>query len=1151
MDHEQLEPSRSPLPLSAILRIDEACDEFEQSCRSGSLPRIEDFLETASQIECEELLRQLLLLEVDYRRRQGVAPTREEYRTRFHDHTAVVDLVFSTADDPAADAAASAAAAATVGGRYRILRPHAQGGLGRVSVAVDREVGRLVALKQIRPHLVHDEAARARFLFEAQVTGRLEHPGIVSVYGLGQDNTQSPYYAMRLILGHSLREEIEAFHQAVRQSGKGAEYVRRLRRLLRHFIAACQAVQFAHSRGFLHRDLKPANIMLGEHGQTFVVDWGLAKRLPEYAGNDDAFERESGVGGTNEVQATRGVVGTPAYMSPEQTSREATLSPQTDVYGLGATLFSLLTGQRPVADNDHEKVLERVRAGHIPRPRHLEPRIPRPLDAICLKAMSRDPAGRYATPGELAEDVERWLADEPVVAYQDSWWEWTGRWMRRHRRWAAAIAVALVLVACVSTIAATLVQRSWRQERAARELADQQRSEALRRYRDSRRYLDTWLTGASETLAAFADLQEIRGKLLERAAQDYELLAGERSEDPELALEAGRALVRVGDVRRELGDSPAAEQAYRQAVQRFERLGLDLAGAVPAALDAGQAQGKLAAVLAATNRPVEAADAYEVAARLLRGWCAAYPNDPSGPDSLASILLHHGDFLLRQGRIPAAETRLQEAASGFLRAAAGAETPDRCQIGAARAWHLLARSYCDTGRFDQAQASVQEAQTVLDRLLATDPNHPKGLEAYAENRVTQAAVWGSLGRLEEQIAAIRSAAQEYQLLREAFPHVRRHWENYAVSGLDLGIALQESGAAREAESVLQGILPMLEQLVETCPESSSGQLGRATGLQYLGNALSDLARYSEAEERLSRAVQQFQDLAAETANAPLLERLAIARSHWGRVLGQVHQPDAAARELLAAAGLFDDLIASAPGVPRFQNAAAHVYQHLAWIYHQTGEPLRAAECFRQVCTRSQPLVQQTGTSLYANRFARFLSDWPDRRPEDIQRAIRTIRHAQAADPGNPALQSTLAGLYYRAGDLAECVDLLRHATQHDARVTARDWFILAMALRRQTGRAAAETSAATGDLGDSSSTEGGQVPPSPAIADQVEDHGDVATSDQAYQWGCAWMDAHQPGSDELERLRREAAVVLELETVPRTGPPVPTTPRTADAAQVR
>ncbi len=167
--------------------------------------------------------------------------------------------------------------ATSEGQRYRILRPHARGGLGAVFVALDTELNREVALKQILDHHADDPVSRQRFLIEAEVTGGLEHPGIVPVYGLGTYADGRPYYAMRFIKGESLKEAIERFHADASLAREPGRRSLELRKLLRRFIDVCNAIDYAHSRGVLHRDIKPGNIIVGQHGETLVVDWGLAK----------------------------------------------------------------------------------------------------------------------------------------------------------------------------------------------------------------------------------------------------------------------------------------------------------------------------------------------------------------------------------------------------------------------------------------------------------------------------------------------------------------------------------------------------------------------------------------------------------------------------------------------------------------------------------------------------------------------------------------------------------------------------------------------------------------------------------------------------------------------------------------------------------
>ena len=238
------------------------------------------------------------------------------------------------------------------GGRFRLLRHHARGGIGVVFVAMDSELHREVALKQIQPQHADDPTSRARFLIEAEVTGRLEHPGVVPVYGLGTNDQGRPFYAMRFVRGQSLKEAIESFHQADSQPGRDpAERTLALRQLLGRFIDVCNAIAYAHSRGVIHRDLKPANILLGPYGETLVVDWGLAKVV----GRDDPTPRPAAEmtlrpasqSGSSETMVGT-AIGTPAYMSPEQAEgRLAQIGPASDIYSLGATLYCHRDRQAP------------------------------------------------------------------------------------------------------------------------------------------------------------------------------------------------------------------------------------------------------------------------------------------------------------------------------------------------------------------------------------------------------------------------------------------------------------------------------------------------------------------------------------------------------------------------------------------------------------------------------------------------------------------------------------------------------------------------------------------------------------------------------------------------------------------------------------
>lgn len=336
--------------------------------------------------------------------------------------------------------------------RFRVRRLHARGGLGEVFVADDHAIGREVALKEIKPRYADDPESRSRFIREARITGCLEHPGIVPVHALGRHPDGRPFYVMRFIDGESLDQSIAAFHGAPAPKADPGERSLELRRLLGRFVDVCRAIQYAHSRGVLHRDIKPANIMLGRFGEAIVVDWGLGKVV----GGPDPDAADL----ARDWTQPGATLGTPAYMSPEQASgRSSLLGPASDIYSLGATLFCVLTGRPPIEGKGREpdKVLGDVRRGQFPRPRQVNPRVSRTLEAICLKAMALKPSQRYESAAHLAGDLERWLAGEPVSAYREPAHRRVWRWGRRNRWVAAAIGAASVVIVTVFLFSSLLI----------------------------------------------------------------------------------------------------------------------------------------------------------------------------------------------------------------------------------------------------------------------------------------------------------------------------------------------------------------------------------------------------------------------------------------------------------------------------------------------------------------------------------------------------------------------------------------------------------------------------------------------------------------------------------------------------------------------
>ena len=349
--------------------------------------------------------------------------------------------------------------------RLSLFEVKGEGGLGRVWLARDEALGRDVAVKELRAKSGDAMEARKRFMREARILGRLEHPGVVPVYGLSVGaEIDDDFYSMRFVGGRTMEAAITEFHS---QNRRANENSLALSRLLEQLAQVASTVAFAHSRGIVHRDLKPANVMLGDFGEVVVVDWGLAKVLPmrerdEQAAHDPVpsaavslapIEAESG--GT----VAGDVLGSPLHMAPEQAEgRPDAIGPATDVFGLGGILFQILTGEEPHRRIAKGKGLRDViatvaRSGPL-RPRALVSRTPKALDRVCSKATAHDSKARYDSALDFGRDLQRWIAGESVSAFREPTFRRLGRWIGRHRG-ATLISASVVTVGIVIAIALT------------------------------------------------------------------------------------------------------------------------------------------------------------------------------------------------------------------------------------------------------------------------------------------------------------------------------------------------------------------------------------------------------------------------------------------------------------------------------------------------------------------------------------------------------------------------------------------------------------------------------------------------------------------------------------------------------------------------
>jgi Flp pilus assembly protein TadD len=343
---------------------------------------------------------------------------------------------------PAPPDATATAAVPAAAGRYVFKKFHAKGGMGEVWLAEDSDIGRPVALKRIRKGRQNQSL---QFVTEARVTGQLEHPGVIPVHELSLDDNGQPYYVMKFVHGQTLSAVIADYHKgkADPQAPREVQWLR----LMNIFLDLCQTIAYAHSRGVIHRDIKPDNVMVGAYGETLVLDWGLAKIVGEPDSSDPHGAIQLSEADTMATLAGT-VKGTPTFFAPEvATGKPEDVDQLSDVYLLGATLYTMITGKPPREGKNLPKLLELARTTPPVPPRQLDPAVPKPLDAICRKAIAHEKKDRYPSAAALAEDVQRYLAGETVAAYQENLLERAWRWVKRHRTALGRTAAALVILA--------------------------------------------------------------------------------------------------------------------------------------------------------------------------------------------------------------------------------------------------------------------------------------------------------------------------------------------------------------------------------------------------------------------------------------------------------------------------------------------------------------------------------------------------------------------------------------------------------------------------------------------------------------------------------------------------------------------------------
>jgi serine/threonine-protein kinase len=920
---------------------------------------------------------------------------------------------------------ASLGAPSALGARFRVLRPHAKGGLGEVFVALDTELNRDVALKEIQDRYADDPRFRSRFEYEAEVTGGLEHPGIVPVYGLGHTPDGRPFYAMRFIRGDSLKEAIRRFHEAEDQPGRDPGHsALGLRELLGRFLDVSDAVAYAHNRGVLHRDLKPGNILLGRYGETLVVDWGLAKALDgppeESSAMPEAEPRlRPASGSALEPTQAGSAVGTPGYMSPEQVDNQfGPLGIRSDVYCLGATLYHLLTGHAPCEADHVGAIYQKVLAGEIPRPRSLNPRLAPALEAICLKALAVQPSDRYPTAEALKADVERWLADEPVTAWRERWVERSRRWARRHRTLVISSA-AVLFIALVGLGAFSLVLSSKNRQLDAKNLElagtnqelDQQRQRAEQREALAidavKKFRDAVQTNVE--LKNRPELEGLRKALLKEPLEFFRRLRDQLQADhdtrPDSLAKLAGSSFDLAETTRQIGSVADALRSYSEAVAIRERLAHDHPDVVAYRTDLAIAHNNLGNVLDETGRPAEALESYRASHAIWERLARDDPASPAYQGRLATCHNNLGALLYSTGRPAQALQSYGRALAIRQRLAHEHPGDTRYQADLATTHNNLGKMLSETGRSAEAMESSRKLIAIGERLAREHPDAAEFRQLWAVGLDNLGILLIAGGRGEEAMGSYRSALAIRERLAREHPSMTEYQYSLAASHNSIGKLLIDTGRPVEALESYHRALAILERLARDNPAVVRFQNGLAFDHTNIGALLAIAGRPAEALESYRRALAIRERLARE--HPTIVEHQShLARGHLniGAVLGSMGRDGEALESYRRALAIQERLAREHPSNPEYQGDLGASFHNIAQIQIDRGRWAEAGQQLdRAIDHQRKALAAAPRHPIYRQTLGKHLMSRVkvDRALGQTTRAIRTARELAALSSGDP------------------------------------------------------------------------------------------------------------------------------------------------------
>ncbi|TWT77003.1 Serine/threonine-protein kinase PrkC [Posidoniimonas polymericola] len=772
-------------------------------------------------------------------------------------------------------------------GDFELINIIGRGGMGVVYEAWQLSLDRRVALKMLPIAAILDERQTARFTTEAQAAAGLHHQNIVPVYAVGQERGIH-FYAMQFIDGHSLAEAIaemqadrdreqedhdgkrpddatrsghsratnpsNATTQAHRPpsslgSLRGSAYFRAVARL---GAEAADALDHAHRYGVVHRDVKPGNLLVDRSGKLWVTDFGLARVQSEMS-----------------MTLPGDLIGSLRYMSPEQARGGALVDGRTDVYGLGATLYELMTLKPAHTGDDHKELLHRVFNDEPTPPRRLNPAIPTDLENIVVRAMEKRPEHRYATAEDLAADLRRFLEGKPTVARRPSVSDRVSKWVARRRGVAAAIGFALLAVSLVSIGSAIWIAAAGRQTAAALRQAQASQATAESHLRQARAVVDHFGGQLSDRLAEIPGAEPLRRELLSDTLGFYQRILQTSENEPAVTSDVAATYFKSGAIAERLGEPTTARDFYAKAVDYWRPLAPESKGAPDSAdedpqhdadLELALGLGALARVQGELQEFEDAQQLFNEAAGILRVLAEEEQGETVAAHALAETLSNFGLMLRRSGSQALAASNLREAivwVEASLRA-----SPDDPRL-------LRNLAVCKSNLSEalrehapaEAIAVCRDARLAMRRLVE---QHPENAEYRADLAMTYnnlAAMQGAQGDWNAAADGYQQATEQMALLVRRNPLTPRHRRELAIAQSNLGLALARVGDAPGSSQAFDVAQRSLTGLARDFPNQISYRSAMAALWNNRGVAHQAGGREAEALEAFAKAVEVQEEIA--------------------------------------------------------------------------------------------------------------------------------------------------------------------------------------------------------------------------------------------------------------------------------------------------